>query len=254
MLKGIAYWTGALIIVVAQAGCGGGAKLNAMDEKFESLYFAKVEGTKVGDDLNVAPAAFGLAILSKEAKEAGDKVSAKDWRTAVAFYRIAALSAWQAGERGSRQIFAITDKGRDLCKDRLAEAPRDCTLMLLVAPLAVHDELAPDLQPINKKANDSLALEAEDLARLKTVFDDVKLQFDKVSDTRGITATTGAPPTLLSYIDRQRFLMFCTAKAARDLMFAAVDVGGGREMDSRAEAIRSMEATVAKSHDIAACP
>lgn len=253
MLGKIVRCTGALIIVAALAGCGG-AKLNSMDEKFESLYFAKVAGTKIGDDLNVAPAAFGLAKLSKEAKQAGDKVSAKDWRTAVAFYRIAALSAWQAGERGSQQIFAITDKGRELCKDRLAEAPRDCTLMLLIAPLAVHDELAPDLEPINKKDVDSIALEADDLATLKTVFDDVKGQFDKVSDTRSVTATSGAPQTLLSYIDRQRFLMFCTAKAARDLMFSAGDVGGGLEGDRRTNTLQSMEATVAKSHDVAACP
>ncbi len=102
-------------------------------------------------------------------------------------------------------------------------------------------------------ANASIALEAGDLATLKTVFDDVKGQFGKVSDARDITATNGASRSLLSYIDRQRFLMFCTAKSARDLMFAAEEVGGIAEMDKRVNAIQSMEDTVAKSHDIADC-
>ena len=248
----VRWLIGALLLAVV-AGCDG-VELNALDRRFESLYFAKVEGTRAGDELSVAPALFGLAKLSDEAQAAGDAAVEKDWRTAVAFYRIAALSAWQAGERGSQQIFTVSDKGRALCQNRLAEAPRDCTLMLLIAPLAVHDELAPALRPLNAKAETDSALDAADLATLVAVFDGVARQFEKVTETKSITAATDAPQAMLLYIDRQRFLMFCTAKAARDLMFLADGEQGPAALDQRGETLAAMEDSVRKPAGLAGCP
>lgn len=247
---------GALIVIALLAGCGGGAKLNTMDAEFKHLYLTQLTQSAQDEkskNVSVVTVAVDFDELRKRATKAGKEALKKDWRTAVAFYRIAALSAWQAGERSGGHIFEITEAGQELCNKHPGGAPRDCALMSLIPPFAVHDDLAKDLRPIQAKEKAQTALDTEDLATLKTVFDDVKRQFDKVSDVRDATKNTSAPPGLLTYIDRQRFLIFCTAQAAHDAMLSA-GATGSAAWDGREGTKRSMKETATKDYRTGKCP
>ena len=251
-------WTIALAALVVLTACTG-TKLNTFDSDFERLYAAKVTSSQNNDDASALAADFDLLDLSERAKAAGDEAKTKDWRTAVAFYRIAALAAWQAGEHGEDRILPITNAGQALCEGKTAEAPRDCILIMIIGPLAIHDDLAQDLVPIQVKSqqvvNDSaVELSAGDLATLVNVFDDVKIQFDKISEIKTVAATVPAPSSLGTYIDNQRFLLYCTAKAARDLMLLARQHGGNQKMQERREDLTDMRTKVEQAIGHSECP
>jgi len=253
MIQACRVWTVVLAVGLSLAGCGG-AKLNNLDAEFQSLYLTKAEGLKAGDALSAAASDLGLVDLSARAKQAGTDAQNKDWRTAVAFYRIAALAAWQAGERGGQLILEITDAGAELCQNRTDQAPRDCLLMIIIGPLAVHDDLARDLEPVQAKSTKEIVLGAEDLATLESVFDGVETQFGKISNAGEAARATPAPKSLLEYIDKQRLILFCTAQAARDLMLDASEVGGRTALDRRRTRYDGMLSTVKAALGHADCP
>jgi hypothetical protein len=255
MLMKTRIWTIALAASIALTACTG-AKLNTFDDDFERLYSAKVESNRNGDDTSAVAADFGLLDLSKRAKAAGDGETTKDWKTAVAFYRIAALSAWQVGEDGEAQILPITNAGQKLCKGRMAEAPRDCILMMIIGPLAIHDDLARDLVPIQTRADTdpSVELSAENLGTLVKVFDGVKIQFDKLTEVKISAATSSAPSSLGRYIDDQRLLFYCTAKAARDIMNLAPPPEGFQAQQEKKNDVMNMKTQIVEAKGHAECP
>lgn len=258
MLMKTRNWTIALAALIVLTACNG-AKLNTFDNDFERLYSIKVESNQNNDDASALAADFDLLDLFERAKVAGDEAKTKDWRTAVAFYRIAALSAWQAGEKGEVQILPITNAGQKLCKGRLAKAPRDCILMMIIGPLAIHDDLARDLVPIQVKSQlvidgSSVEFTAGELATMVDVFDGVKIQFDKVSGIKNAAATSPAPNSLDRYIDNQHFLLYCTAKAARDTMILAPQHGGPQKLQDRRSDYMDMKTKVEGAIGPSECP
>ena len=69
-----------------------------------------------------------------------------------------------------------------------------------------------------------------------------------------VPGSRGGECRRILYIDRQRFLMFCTAKAARDLMFLADGEQGPAALDQRGETLAAMEDSVRKPAGLAGCP
>lgn len=236
-----------------------GAKLNTLDEDFERLYAAKAESRQNDDSAAAVAADFDLLELSKEADTAGDEVAGEDWKTAVAFYRVAALSAWQTGEDGEVKILPITNKGQSLCKGRVDDAPRDCILMMIIAPLAIHDDLARDFVPIQAKSrivvkDRNVKFTEKELEKMVDVFDGVAIQFNKLSVVRNQADNSRAPRSLGRYIDRQQLLLYCTANAARDTMSLAKEFKGPKKQQERTDDIKEMRADVEKQIGNSDCP
>jgi hypothetical protein len=212
--------TVALALALASVACTT-LGLRNYDAKLEKETTERAEAKKAGQD--PAPIEARLVANARAARDEA-QASAADPLTAVSFYRIAVVSAWQAGPAGESELTAIYDAGVATC-ERLpqqdASAPRDCTLIRLSLPYAVHDRARRQLDPIDARVEalpPGSALPATEGPAIQRLFGDLERQLVKVSDLRARAKTLAAPPELIASIDARRQQMFCSVTLAfRDL-------------------------------------
>lgn len=210
-------------LALALSGCSG-MELSRLDGQLHVLHSEKVELVRANRETVSVDGA--LAALATQATAAA--AQATDQQNRVAFYRVAAVAAWQAGDAGASSVLAISDAGAAAC-DRLPQgdraAPRDCSLIRLAAPLAVQDDLARALIGFQRElaASGRPQLPASDHTPVQGLFDGFETQFDKVSTIRGGLADLDVPAAFTSKTDRQRVIMYCNAVKAWSL---SADVEG----------------------------
>jgi len=194
-----------LAAVLAVGACAAGSKLDTLDSQLGTLSKENTEASRTK-----------LAALASQAQA---DAKSSDGVNRVAFYRVAAVSAWQAGAAGQSQVLPITDEGIAACdalpaKDK--SAPRDCALIRLAAPLAVQDDLTRQLATLQGHAAGG-KLPNADLQRVQGVFDGLETQFDKVSTIRAEVVTLDVPNDFKLRTDRQRLIVYCNAVKAWSL-------------------------------------
>ncbi len=195
-----------LAVVLVAGGCAG-ANLDSLDTKLRDL-----------SRQNTATAQTQLASLAVEAQ--ADAKASTDPKNRVAFYRVAAVAAWQAGPAGESLVLPITDEGTAACdalpaKD--ASAPRDCSLIRLAAPLATQDALTRKLMKIQGQVGSSGKLPPAQLEPLRQLFDGLESQFEKVSGLRGGVFALDVPVDFKSRTDRERLIIYCNGVKAWSL-------------------------------------
>ena len=195
-----------LAIVLVATGCAG-ANLDSLDTRLRDL-----------SKQNTAAAQTQLATLAGEAQ--ADAKASTDPKNRVAFYRVAAVAAWQAGPAGETLVLPITDEGAAACdalpaKD--ASAPRDCSLIRLAAPLATQDALTRKLMIIQRQTGSSGKLPPAQLAPVQQLFDGLETQFDKVSGLRGGVFALDLPEDFKARTDRERVIIYCNGVKAWSL-------------------------------------
>ncbi len=195
-----------LAVVLVASGCAG-ANLDSLDTKLRDL-----------SKQNTAATQAQLATLAGEAQ--ADAKASTDPKNRVAFYRVAAVAAWQAGPAGESLVLPITDEGTAACdalpaKD--ASAPRDCSLIRLAAPLATQDALTRKLMKIQGQVGSSGKLPPAQLEPLRQLFDGLESQFEKVSGLRGGVFALDVPEDFKSRTDRERLIIYCNGVKAWSL-------------------------------------
>ncbi len=243
-------------LVVALSGCNGnppvvplpvnGPSLAALDAQLNGKQ-AELAGRRQagGVTASVQPQLAQIAIDAEKAAPGG-----KTPKDVVAFYRIAAVAAWQAGPAGENLVLRITNAGKTACealpqKDK--DAPRDCSLIRLALPMAVQDGIAVQLMDLKKKRATAQSdherqcqelqgteaatcratrgkLPATDLPAEQTMFGDLETQFGKVSDIRDGLHNLAVPPEFTPQTDAQRLIVYCNAVIAWRLT-AATETG-----------------------------
>ena len=195
-----------LAVLLVASGCAG-ANLDSLDTKLRDL-----------SKQNTAATQAQLATLAGEAQ--ADAKGSTDPKNRVAFYRVAAVAAWQAGPAGESLVLPITDEGMAACdalpaKD--ASAPRDCSLIRLAAPLATQDALTRKLMKIQGQVGSSGKLPPAQLEPLRQLFDGLESQFEKVSGLRGGVFALDVPEDFKSRTDRERLIIYCNGVKAWSL-------------------------------------
>jgi hypothetical protein len=179
-----------------------------------------------------------LANLAHRAREAAP--GAADPQSRIAYYRIAAIAAWKAGDAGKTEVLDISKEGSMLC-DNLPPAqqrPTDCAIIELAAPFAVYEAGNRELRGFAQK-HAELRRAADDRCRslppaesgpclrqpallpppagddIKGIFFAMAHQFDDITAIRrGMENQPAIDGSLKNATDDARATVYCGAETA----------------------------------------
>lgn len=185
------------------------------DESKKALQGRLPEDWIAGTDglvLDESEADQALVALSDEALKASS--SATDLRTRIAFVRLSAMAAWQAGAAGYDRVLPITLEGQRLCDSITAKefgAPRDCALLLGIGVLASWDQVVDDIKQFDTAwVNNNLALPESyfgQAQQVKTTLDDNWKNLS-VSIAR-LSVIDGLDASVKVFYQRQQYRAHC---------------------------------------------
>ncbi len=240
----------AVVVVAVVAGCsvfakGGSRDLSTLTGEYNSLQ-ARRGQAPAGPQRTAVETQ--LAELGRQAAAGGD--AAQDPMSAVAYYRLAVLAAWQAGTAGEHDLLTFSDAGGNRCSqlpNHDASRPGDCSMIRLAAVLAVVDSVQRELRPIQAKLDGlqqdhqqrcatmapaerdactqaPVKLPAADGATLQHIFGQFETQFDKATTLRAsLDGLAGVDQSLKDAADTDRAIIYCSAVTAWSRM---LDVDG----------------------------
>ena len=125
---------------------------------------------------------------------AGARGAGADPLKRLAFYRVAAIGAFDAGPLGAQTVSATTNEGSQLCNE-----------------LAKRDEL--------RRASPGAQLPAADLPGVLKLYEWFQTEFDNVSWVRTKLTDAGISGQLPAAVDDQRRAIYCWAVKAYELAF-----------------------------------
>jgi hypothetical protein len=153
-----------------------------------------------------------LVALSDEALEASSRAS--DRRTRIAFVRLSAMAAWQAGTAGYDRVLPITLEGQRLCESITAKefgAPRDCALLLGIGVLASWDQVVDDIKQFDTAwENNNLVLPEsyfEQAQQVKATLDDNWKNLS--ASITNLSAVDGLDGSVKTFYERQQYRAQC---------------------------------------------
>jgi hypothetical protein len=218
-----------------QPGNGGKDSVGELRQELENLLRQHPQNPPV-----VEPQLASLADRAEKAAQNTPNV-----QTAVALYRIAGIAAWKAGEAGGSKALDISQAGGQACA-RLPggepERPTDCTIIALVAPFAVADDLQRDLRGLQGQLRtleqaqqqrcDTLEgtekqtclatpvkLPTRDQGDVERTFSGFETQFGKVSTIRQrMDNSPSIDQSLKESTDNSRYIIYCSTEATWSLL------------------------------------
>ncbi|GMQ77040.1 MAG: hypothetical protein BMS9Abin01_2348 [Gammaproteobacteria bacterium] len=153
-----------------------------------------------------------LVALSDEALKASSSTS--DLRTRIAFLRLSAMAAWQAGTAGYDRVLPITLEGQRLCDSITARefgAPRDCALLLGIGVLASWDQVVDDIEQFDSAwENNNLVLPEsyfEQAQQVKVTLDDNWKNLS--ASITNLSAVDGLDDSVKIFYERQQYRAQC---------------------------------------------
>lgn len=157
-----------------------------------------------------------LAALATDAKTAAQNEA--DPKPAVAFWRIAALSAWQGGTAGHSALGSIVSAGEAAC-DRLAPpdfaAPGDCLLVRLAPIRTAYDEASTRVQQLEAKPR---PLSHDDGDEIVKLFNGLESGFRRATALGERFATSSIEAGHLAALNEDRAEIFCLARMDLNLL------------------------------------
>jgi len=202
---------------MAAAGCGCPRQLDGLRKELDELYAAKLQAVSASQSVAVTEAK--LAAVAAHAQQG----AAECKEMAPAFYRVAAVAAWQADGAGAALMNPISTQGIAACAALPAKdntAPRDCTLIRIAGPMALQDELTAKQLAVRKQAEQSSngKLPASDLPQLRQLLEGYVAASTQLAAVRQGARGLDSPQTLLEQTDRQRLIIYCNAVETFGLM------------------------------------
>ena len=203
---------GALVVFAFVLAACAATKLDQLQQEYSRLFVtmqaaeqAEAGSIRGGGQRHVFQ--FELAEVARQAKTEADRTG--DPRTAIHFYTVGALAAWQAGPEGEKLLVTISEKGLARCKamgDSRTVPPRDCAQLAVVPTLAINDALVLELSRLMKK-------EIAEPVRLDTAKDLVgrtRENLRRLHNSRDVLRTIdGLSPSFVAYYERQKYKLYC---------------------------------------------
>lgn len=190
-------------ICLLLAGCAA-LDLRQANHELASLCSAKIEAVnnhRSEQELTVDAALLSLA--DEAAAQGASTVNAEGNR--IAFYRIAATAAWQAGDA---KVVAYGRDGYSLCTaENRQKVPRDCGMLSVIPDFASVDELTQRLDDLKRRASRAVQPGIEkDVVRLA---DDLQSRIDSLLRNRAALEQSSAHPKLVEAVDKRIGTVLC---------------------------------------------
>jgi hypothetical protein len=216
--------TSLVLLVVASTlfaleGCGCPRKLDGLNTQLQELYVLKMQALGANPPASTAETEAKLAAVAHDAEQ-----GAKECQDlAPAFYRVAAVAAWQADGAGAALVNPIGTQGIAVCEALPAKdnsAPRDCTLIRIAPPMALQDELTKTQLVLRRRAEQSAdgTLPADTLSELRKLLQGYADAARQLTAIRRQERGLSSPQALLDQTDRQRLIVYCNARETFALM------------------------------------
>jgi hypothetical protein len=157
-------------------------------------------------------------------------------------------------------VLPIHDAGTAAC-DRLPDhdfsAPRDCVLIRLALPAAIHDQVVEQITPVEQRVRELRGrtppsrLPATESAGLETAFTTIEVQLDKLAALREQHEDPRVPRDLIANLDRKREQVFCTAVGVWSLRLdvEGATIAGVAPLTRRKEAMKDSLESAGLSSD-----
>jgi hypothetical protein len=212
---------GTIVLAALLSGCNT-AKLSDLDREFVSLYQTKVDYRLASDGLFLPPDALSqsFADLSDRAAAGAQALPADALAAQVAYWRVATLASWQAGEQGEAVVIDRADSGGKACAALRAsnkDAPRDCLLIEIAGPLARQDATLRDMQALIERLGPGPTYPDSERPKFASFFDDFIGRLSDLGEVRKRTYhRTPVPDAFWPRFNRQMLIVSCNANKARE--------------------------------------
>jgi hypothetical protein len=186
------------------AGCAT-LDLRQANHDLASLCSAKMEAVNNHQAEQEVTVNAALSSLADEAAAQGSSTTNAEVNR-IAFYRIAATAAWQAGDA---KVVAYAQHGYSLCTgENRRKVPRDCGMLSVIPDFASIDELTQKLDDVTRRASGAgqPGIEKE-VVRLA---DDLTSRIESLLRNRVAIEQSSAHPKLVEAVDRRIGTVLCT--------------------------------------------
>lgn len=195
-----------IVLVLGLASCTS-FQLRDANQQLTSYYYAKQQAVQDDDWRMLENVRSSLKTLASDAAQQARKE--KNVLNQIAFYRIAATAAWQAGDLS---VVSYADDGGKLCTDgNFNRAPRDCGMLLVIPVFAGVDETTGRFNQLQDKVlaapSDQRASYASDTQK---VFDAYKDGLVTILEHRPKLAGSAAHPDFIKAVDENSGMLLCT--------------------------------------------
>lgn len=218
------YALTAALLVCAAGACRTVPTLSKLRGDYDAL--ARERQQLIAANQSPSEVDRNLAALAAEASDAAREES--DPKAAVAFWRIAALAAWQGGAQGHEQVSGIVTAGAAAC-ERLAPpdfaAPGDCLLIRMTPIRTGYEEARARVLALEAK---SKPLPRADGDEIQALFNGLEGRFAEATSLGQRFAASDIDPGQLAAVDDDRARIFCLARIDLNLL-TAVD---GNQLDA----------------------
>jgi hypothetical protein len=203
-----------LILAVALAVAGAGCEtvktartVNDLDDRLQAIIGERSGGDAVVARRVTSPEALAdLASLGAEAAERAPGAATEADR--IAFYRIAAVALWKAGEAGEGRIVEAVGEGTAACGRAAPPPARDCAVIALALPAASIDDARRKLDAL-EAANARGEFGRDQFGGSVAALDDMLAATQRMLEARPAAADAAVSPDLRRYVDRQVERAYC---------------------------------------------
>lgn len=200
------------VALLSLGGCTA-TRLATLQREFNEYHKLETMGSQQiqrWEQLQESTAQGYVEIASEALDSAGE---AKKPTTRVAFYRLAAVAAWQAGEAGDKVYEAAQSQGAAECEKDWSDMyrpPRDCALLLLLPAIVANTELAPSIDAVSAAierggVTDATVQQAQELYDRFPGNTWQYLQYRRDE----VVKLTGIDKSVVSYMDREERTYYC---------------------------------------------
>jgi hypothetical protein len=198
--------------LLALAACQTLIDIDTLNGRYDAL---------VNERTRLAPGASAEGVEGKFGALAADAEAAAD-RTPVAtqkagFFRIAALSLWQAGPSRREQVSQVATRGIEVCQQLTPPdlaAPGDCLQIRMTPVRASYDEVLMRYRELESRA----PLDDAQKQQVKDWFELLEGRFREAKDVRQLFDGDRIDRGQLMALDEDRFQIYCLAKLELNLL------------------------------------
>jgi len=228
-----------LTLLIAMAGLTActAFQLRDANEQLTSYYYVKQQAEKNKDWRMLEATVASLSNLAADAAKQAQKEK-DNALNQIAFYRIAATAAWQAGETN---VLAYAGEGQKLCSDdNFKLAPRDCSMLIVFPIFAAVDETTKQFEVLQDKIAGTPANQRNSHAQAaEKIFSDYSTALVSILDRRPEIANSNAHPDFLKALDLNTGNLLCTLISFNAI--GLISTARGDVKDAKCEAFRLKE-------------
>jgi hypothetical protein len=207
-----------LLLLVVINGCTA-ASFSELQSDFIVLYQQKDRCEKYREENKPLPVECladhnqALLEIARETEKIADKTG--DERTQIGLYRLGAIAAWQASEKGWTIATDLSSKGERLCETldpKSFGAPRDCAILMIMPALIAHDSFVAEMEGIvSKDATQKVSFFQRFSRSYKVNTWDALVRYEEK-----LKGDPRLDKTILKYISLQKQFFWCTLGIALD--------------------------------------